>query len=214
MSIRAWLAATRFVSKGLRENDLNPDPFAQFSEWFRCAERLRLPMFNAATLATVSPACQPTARTVLIKEHGPEGFFFYSNYQSRKGHEIEANPRVCLLLHWHIIQRQIRIEGVAQKTDEATSDRYFQSRFRGSRLSAWASRQSQPVLGGDAEMKAAHDEVEKRFGNGPVPCPPFWGGYQVVPSSIEFWQGRAFRFHDRFLYTRAEGGWTIQRLYP
>lgn len=215
MSIRAWLAATRLVSRGLREEDLSPDPFAQFREWFDFAQRLGLPMPNAMTLSTVSAEGQPTARTVLLKGHGPDGFVFYTNYDSRKGREIAANPRVCLLLHWHVIQRQIRIDGVAEKTDAATSDRYFQSRLRGSRLSAWASRQSEPVLGGSAEMHAAHDEVEKRFGNGPIPCPPFWGGYRVVPARIEFWQGRAFRFHDRFIYERDGGGvWTWRRYYP
>lgn len=214
MSILAWIAASRLVSRGLREEDLSPDPHEQFRNWFDFAHRIRLPMPNAMTLSTVAADGQPTARTVLLKEHGPGGFVFYTNYESRKGREIAANPRVCLLLHWHVIQRQIRIDGVAEKTDAATSDRYFQSRLRGSRLSAWASRQSEPVPGGTAELHAAHDAVEQRFGRGPIPCPPFWGGFRVLPARIEFWQGRAFRFHDRFVYARGNDGWTLQRLYP
>jgi pyridoxamine 5'-phosphate oxidase len=199
---------------GLDEDMLDADPVAQFSRWFAEAGAAGLPQPNAMVLATVSGDGQPGARTVLLKKHGPDGFEFYTNRTSRKGQDLAAQSRVGLLFPWHAMHRQVRIEGTAQALSTAQSEPYFHSRPHGSQLGAWASRQSS-VLSSRAELDERYADLEHRWPEGTqVPMPDFWGGYLVVPHSLEFWQGRVNRLHDRLRYRRAGGGWVIERLSP
>ncbi|WP_323121076.1 pyridoxamine 5'-phosphate oxidase [Burkholderia alba] len=199
----------------LDEADANPNPFLQFDSWFKEALHAQLPEPNTMTLATVDAEGRPSARIVLIKGVDERGFVFFTNYDSRKGREIAHNPQAALLFYWIELERQVRIEGRIEKTSDAESDRYFASRPLGSRIGAWASDQS-AVIDGRAALEARERDVSARYGDNP-PRPPHWGGYRVVPASIEFWQGRPSRLHDRLLYTRdaaSPGGWTIARLSP
>ena len=199
---------------GLSEADLAPDPFAQFQAWFDTALAAGLPEPNAMTLATATPDGRPSARMVLIKGVDPRGFVFYTNYESRKGRELEANPWAALVFYWPELERQIRIEGRVERVAAEESDAYFASRPLGSRLGAWASPQSQVIPGRDV-LEARLRDLEARFASGDVPRPPHWGGYRVVPEAVEFWQGRPSRLHDRLRYTRqADGRWAIERLAP
>ncbi|AJY14100.1 pyridoxamine 5'-phosphate oxidase [Burkholderia dolosa] len=199
----------------LDEADVAPDPFAQFDRWFNEALAARLPEPNTMTLATVGADGRPSARIVLIKGVDARGFVFFTNYESRKGRELAAHPYAALLFYWIELERQVRIEGRIEKTSAEESDRYFASRPLGSRIGAWASEQS-AVIDSRATLEAREKAVAERFGDDP-PRPPHWGGYRVVPDTIEFWQGRPSRLHDRLLYTRdasAPQGWTISRLSP
>ena len=199
---------------GLSEADLAPDPFAQFQAWFDTALAAGLPEPNAMTLDTATPDGRPSARMVLIKGVDPRGFVFYTNYESRKGRELEANPWAALVFYWPELERQIRIEGRVERVAAEESDAYFASRPLGSRLGAWASPQSQVIPGRDV-LEARLRDLEARFASGDVPRPPHWGGYRVVPEAVEFWQGRPSRLHDRLRYTRqADGRWAIERLAP
>lgn len=197
----------------LRESDVDPDPFRQFSAWFFEATRSGVRIPEAAALATAAPDGAPSVRMVLVKEMEREGFVFYSNYDSRKGHELGANPRAALLFYWDPLGRQVRIEGEAHPVGQAESAAYIQTRPRGSQLSALASPQSQPIPGREwledrvAELARAYDGRE-------VPLPEAWGGFRLLPESLEFWQHREDRLHDRLLYTRAGKGWRIERLAP
>ena len=211
-----WLARilmARTLLHGVSESDLGADPIAAFQQWYAVARRLRIPMADAMTLATASPDGTPSARMVLLKEAGQEGFVFYTNYTSRKARELEANPKASLLIYWKGIERQIRIEGTVERISPERSQAYFSSRPRSSRLGAWASRQSEPAAD-RAELEAALEKAEAAHTGTDIPCPPFWGGYCLKPVSIEFWQGRAARLHDRFVYTRDGDDWTRVRLYP
>lgn len=204
-----------YVAGQLRRADLDPDPLVQFDRWFAeaCGASDAIEA-NAMTLATVDDAGAPHARIVLLKDRDARGFRFFTNYESEKGREIAAEARVALLFHWAPLERQVRIEGVAEKVPPAESDAYFQSRPLASRLGAWASPQSE-VLAGREELEARYAEVEKRFADGAIPLPPNWGGYVVRPQVIEFWQGRRSRLHDRFRYRlEPAGGWRIERLAP
>ncbi len=202
----------------LRRADLAPEPREQFERWFADAraaaggaEGIEV---NAMTLATVDAAGRPHARIVLLKDCDARGFRFFTNYESDKGVEIAADARVALVFHWQALERQVRVEGVAERLPREESEAYFQSRPLASRLGAWASPQSR-VLGGREELEAGYAEAAKRFGEGPVPMPPNWGGYVVRPDGVEFWQGRRSRLHDRFRYTRGlDGAWRIERLAP
>lgn len=198
----------------LSENDVNHDPFKQFGVWFQEALNSQLIEPNAFTLATSSPDGRPSARTVLLKEFGPLGFVFYTNYESRKGHELAENPHAAILFTWLELQRQVRIEGVVEQVSREESEAYFQSRPRGSQVGAWASPQSRPIHGREAlEMNQA--EQEARFaGIEKLPVPPFWGGYRLKPVFFEFWQGRESRLHDRVVYHRENEGWAIGRVAP
>ncbi|KUZ13853.1 pyridoxamine 5'-phosphate oxidase [Burkholderia diffusa] len=199
----------------LDEADAAPDPFAQFDRWFKEALDAKLPEPNTMTLATVGDDGRPSARIVLIKGVDERGFVFFTNYESRKGRDLAANPHAALLFYWIELERQVRIEGRIEKTSADESDRYFASRPLGSRIGAWASEQS-AVIDSRATLEAREKAVSERYGENP-PRPPHWGGYRVVPDAIEFWQGRPSRLHDRLLYTRdaaAESGWTISRLSP
>jgi pyridoxamine 5'-phosphate oxidase len=168
---------------------------------------------NAMTLATVDAAGQPAARTVLLKAIDPRGLTFYTNLDSRKARELAANPKAALLFWWPPHARQVRFEGTIEAVDEAEADAYFATRPRGSQLGAWASAQSS-VIADRAALEAAEQEIAERFAGGPVPRPPFWGGYRLTPERVEFWQGRTNRLHDRLRYTRLADGWQIERLAP
>jgi pyridoxamine 5'-phosphate oxidase len=188
------------------------DPVAQFAAWWELAER-EVPLPDAMTLATVDADGAPDARMVLLKGFGADGFRFFTNYESRKGEQLAAAPRAALILYWREVDRQVRIRGAVERLPETESDAYFATRPRASQLGAWASPQSQP-LADRAELDARLKEMEERFGDGEVPRPPHWGGYVVRHDEVEFWQGQVGRLHDRFLYTRAKDGWSIERLGP
>ncbi|MDR0244574.1 MAG: pyridoxamine 5'-phosphate oxidase [Burkholderia sp.] len=199
----------------LDEADAAPDPLAQFDRWFKEALAAKLPEPNTMTLATVGDDGRPSARIVLIKGVDERGFVFFTNYESRKGHDLAVHPQAALLFYWIELERQVRIEGRIEKTSAEESDRYFASRPLGSRIGAWASEQS-AVIDSRATLEAREKAISERYGDNP-PRPPHWGGYRLVPDAIEFWQGRPSRLHDRLLYTRdaaASPGWTISRLSP
>jgi pyridoxamine 5'-phosphate oxidase len=194
--------------------DADHDPIRQFETWFQQAVDAKLPEPNTMTLATVDPRGRPSARIVLIKGVDERGFVFFTNYESRKGRELAANPYASLLFYWIELERQVRVEGRIVKTSEQESDAYFASRPLGSRIGAWASNQSQPIES-RSQLEIREREISLQYGDQP-PRPPHWGGYRLVPETIEFWQGRPSRLHDRLLYTRASenGDWQISRLSP
>ena len=190
------------------------DPFALFDAWFADARASEPNDPNAMALATADADGRPSVRMVLLKGHGPDGFVFYTNREGRKAAELAANPRAALLFHWKSLRRQVRIEGAVTLAGDAESDAYFVSRSRDSQLGAWASEQSRP-LDARATFEARVAEVTARFEGGPVPRPPFWGGYRVTPVAIEFWQDRAHRLHERRLFRAGDDGrWSEGLLYP
>ncbi len=210
------IAALRhdYVAHGLRRSDLEADPIKQFSKWFGEAAEAEIRDVNAMSLATATTDGIPSVRIVLLKGVSERGFVFYTNYASEKGRQLEQNPRAALNLFWVQLERQIRISGPVEKTSQKESEEYFHARPIGSQLGAWASEQSEIIADRDvleAQLKTATD----RYGGGVIPLPPHWGGYRVVPETIEFWQGRTNRLHDRFRYSRQENGpWQIDRLSP
>jgi pyridoxamine 5'-phosphate oxidase len=205
-----------YTAPHLLEADVPEAPVPLFEAWLADAivarDQGRLAEPNAMVVAT-SVADRPHARTVLLKSVSAEGFVFFTNYGSNKGAEIAANSGVALHFGWYALQRQVRAEGTATPVSRTESEEYFATRPRGSQLGAWASAQSSAVASA-AELEAAYAEVERRFAGQDVPCPDFWGGFRVAPESVEFWQGRPSRMHDRLLYTRDGPGWSLTRLAP
>ena len=194
------------------------DPYQLFDAWFAEARKTELNDGNAMALATTTADGHPSVRMVLLKGHGPDadgkgGFIFYTNFDSRKGQEVEANPQVALLFHWKSLRRQIRIEGPTMPVSDATADDYFASRARESQLGAWASDQSRPLADRET-FEARYAETEQRFHGRDVPRPPHWSGHIVMPQRIEFWQDRAFRLHQRWVFEKDGEGWTSGMLYP
>jgi pyridoxamine 5'-phosphate oxidase len=202
------------ISRGLHRRDLDSDPIKQFSNWFTAAIEAGIRDVSAMSLATATADGRPSVRIVLLKGFDHDGFVFFTNYESEKGRQLEANPYAALAFYWIEVDRQIRISGNAEKTSREESERYFHSRPIGSQLGAWASHQSQ-VLDARRILDARMAQMTERFADKPIPLPPHWGGYRVKPETMEFWQGRANRLHDRFRYSRQpKGSWVIDRLAP
>jgi pyridoxamine 5'-phosphate oxidase len=202
-----------YSDRGLSRDELSPDPVTQFSEWFSHASELKVYEPNAMTLATVDATGMPYQRTVLLKYFDEEGFVFFTNYGSRKAKQIAQNPRVSLLFPWITLERQVIIQGTAEKISTAESLKYFASRPRESQIGAWVSNQSEVITSRKFLMLKLH-EIGERFQKGEIPLPSFWGGFRVKPERIEFWQGGPARLHDRFMYQRLESNWKIDRLSP
>jgi pyridoxamine 5'-phosphate oxidase len=202
-----------YLRAGLKESGADPDPIVQFRRWFDEALTAGLHEPNAMTLATSTPDGRPSARIVLLKGFDERGFVFYTNYEGRKSRELETNPRCALVFYWGELERQVRVEGRASRVSGGESDEYFGSRPRGSRLGAWASEQSRPVEGREV-LEERLRGLEAEYEGREVPRPPFWGGYRVEPETIEFWQGRENRLHDRLVYRRSGGSWRRERLQP
>jgi pyridoxamine 5'-phosphate oxidase len=196
------------------ESDVDRDPFRQLAAWFEEARAAGVELPEAAALATASADGAPSVRMVLLKEVGPDVLVFYSGYESRKARDLDGNPRAAVAVYWHALGRQARAEGAVERLPRGASEAYFATRPRASRLSAWASRQSEPIAS-RAELEAAAAEAARRFEGGDVPLPPHWGGFRLRPERVELWQHREDRLHDRLLYEQAPGGgWTLTRLQP
>jgi pyridoxamine 5'-phosphate oxidase len=202
----------RFDMPPLHRVALLADAVDQFTDWFERAEQ-EVPLAHAMVLATVDADGAPDARMVLLKGFGQDGFCFFTNLESAKGSQLEAEPRAALVLYWRELDRQVRVRGRVEPLSDADSDGYFATRPHDSQIGAWASPQSEP-LPDRAALDARVAEAQERFSGGPVPRPSFWGGYRLRPETIEFWQGQAGRLHDRFVYTREPSGWRIDRLAP
>jgi pyridoxamine 5'-phosphate oxidase len=201
-------------ARGLHRRDLDPDPIKQFSNWFTAAIEAGIRDVNAMSLATATAEGRPCVRIVLLKGFDQDGFVFFTNYESQKGRQLEANPQAALAFYWIEVDRQIRISGPVEKTSREESERYFHSRPVASQLGAWASHQSK-AIDGRRVLEARLAQMTERFADQVIPLPPHWGGFRVRPEMMEFWQGRANRLHDRFRYRREPGGaWTIERLAP
>jgi pyridoxamine 5'-phosphate oxidase len=212
-TIRALLILGKGVKRGLSEEDAGTDPLALFDDWYRAARRAGLFLPESMVLATATADGAPSARTMLLKGFDERGFRFFTNYESRKSEELEDNDRAALVFTWGVLQRQVRLQGRVERLSEEESREYFATRPRGSQLGAWASQQSSAVPDRET-LDAQFKECEERFRGSEVPLPPFWGGYRLIPHTIEFWQGRANRLHDRFRFVREAGGWKVSRLSP
>ncbi|HET9212321.1 MAG TPA: pyridoxamine 5'-phosphate oxidase [Thermoanaerobaculia bacterium] len=203
-----------YARAGLQEEDLAADPMEQFQSWLTLAAEADPNDYTSMTLATADREGRPSARIVLLKGYDPRGFVFFSNYESRKAGEMAENPSAALLFYWPSFERQVRIEGRVEKTSREESEAYYRTRPRGSRIGAWASRQS-AVIGGRAALEEQVQAIEERFPDDDIPPPDYWGGYRLIPERIEFWQGRPDRLHDRLRYRRLpDGSWTVERLSP
>ncbi|MFI9236093.1 pyridoxamine 5'-phosphate oxidase [Streptomyces sp. NPDC053079] len=210
------LAAMRrhYQFEGLAERALSAGPYEQFARWFGEAAAGELYEPNAMVLSTADAAGRPSSRTVLLKGYDPRGFVFYTNYRSRKAREIAVNPRVSLLFPWYPLARQVVVTGTAERVDREETAAYFRTRPYGSQIGAWASEQS-TVAAGRADLDAAYEKMTARYPQGEhVPVPPHWGGFRVTAETVEFWQGRENRLHDRLRYVRTGDGWRVERLCP
>jgi len=204
---------TEYIQATLDESTVPTDPFLLFEIWFAQAVETQVKDPNSMILATSSKDNIPNIRTVLLKIFDEKGFVFFTNYNSKKAKEIAQNPHVALEFLWLDLERQVRVIGTCEKISTSESMSYFMKRSRGSQIGAWVSEQSS-VISSRKILQMQIEKMKQKFANGAVPLPDFWGGYRVIPSQIEFWQGRANRLHDRILYTRDNGGWSIQRLAP
>ena len=202
-----------YARASLTERDVAADPVVQFLVWFEQARTAAIEEPNAMTLATATPDGAPSARVVLLKGVDERGFVFFTDYRSRKGEELRRNPRAALVFHWPELERQVRVTGSATRVSVEESEAYFRTRPLGSRLGAWTSRQSE-VIESRAVLEERLAALEQDFATGDVPLPPYWGGYRVAPETVEFWQGRPSRLHDRIRYAREGGAWRIERLSP
>jgi len=207
--------ASRYLDEAkLSRAKADTNPIRQFAAWFELAKQVDPEFANAMVLSTAASAGQTSSRLVLLKEFDERGFVFFTNYTSRKAQELAGNPQASLVFWWKEVYRQVRVEGRVAKVSRAESEAYFATRPRGSQIGAWASRQS-ATLAQRADFEAKIEQIETRFAGQAVPCPPFWGGYRLLPQAIEFWQGRESRLHDRLRYRRGEGeSWQIERLSP
>jgi pyridoxamine 5'-phosphate oxidase len=212
-TVRAFFTAGKGLVVGLSEEGAGHDPLALFQKWYQEAVRSGVYLPESMALGTATPDGKPSARMVLLKGYDERGFVFFTNYGSRKAADLDANPEATLVFHWGILQRQIRLEGTAERISKQESEAYFKTRPRGSQIGAWASKQSEP-LPNRKDLEAAFSKYEADYRGGSIPLPPFWGGYRLYPRSIEFWQGRANRLHDRIRFTREGEGWARVRLYP
>jgi pyridoxamine 5'-phosphate oxidase len=215
MSLNPAIADLRqdYRQAALLESEADPNPIAQFQGWFAAAVAAQLPEPNAMTIATATPDGIPSARIVLLKDVDDRGFVFFTNYNSHKGQELTANPQAAIVFLWTELERQVRIQGRVEKIATAESDEYFYSRPPGSRLGAWASNQSEVVASREVLDQQLAD-LEAKYANQEIPRPEHWGGFRVMPTMIEFWQGRSSRLHDRLRYRSIDGAWVIDRLSP
>jgi pyridoxamine 5'-phosphate oxidase len=212
-NLRAILTLGRGVTRGISPLTAGEDPIAMFRTWFDEARDAGIFLPERVAIATATADGAPSVRMMLLKGVDERGFVFYTNYESRKGSELEQNPRAALCFHWPILERQVRVEGGVERITPEESEAYFHTRARGSQLGAWASEQSRELPNRE-ELERNFEEHKVKFRGGEVPLPPFWGGYRIQPDRIEFWQGRLNRLHDRLLYTRSSDGWGIRRLNP
>ncbi|MEH1940329.1 MAG: pyridoxamine 5'-phosphate oxidase [Nostoc sp.] len=203
-----------YTLEGLSELEVDLNPFIQFKKWFDQALAAQLPEPNAMTIATATPDGKPSARMVLLKDFDERGFVLFTNYNSHKGQELAENPQAALVFWWAELERQVRITGYVEKVSETESDQYFHSRPANSRLGAWVSNQSEVIQSREV-LERRLQEFKSKYENEEIPRPPHWGGLRVIPTEIEFWQGRPSRLHDRLLYSRLDNStWNIQRLSP
>ena len=213
MEPRSTHARKEYDQGALDEATADSSPIRQFALWYDAAVAAGVPEPEAMTLSTATPDGRPSARIVLLRGFDDRGFCFFTNYESRKGHELAANPHAALTFHWTILERQVRIEGRVERTSAPESDAYFASRPRGSQIGAWSSPQSQ-VIPNREWLESRVEQMAATFGDDAVPRPAFWGGWRLRPISVEFWQGRPSRLHDRLRYAQQADGWSVVRLAP
>jgi len=213
MGLWARILSIRGLTTGLKEADLTPDPVVLFDRWFTFARRACIYWPNSTAVATADAHGHPSVRMVLLKSYDQSGFVFYTNYESQKGRELAVNPQASMVIYWNDLLRQVRMTGRVEQTTREESETYFHSRPRGSQIGAWASNQDSTVDSRN-ELMEKYEKYEREFSGKPVPLPPYWGGYRLIPDEIEFWQGRTYRLHDRFRYSKKDGKWSWVRLSP